>query len=112
MSFFARMLASVIRLQKGSAKAARMARRRNSRTRRVGPSTGTTTIDAGIFQVTGGDAIVDTAAVTLAGVAGAEFELLMNETIGSLTGSGGAGGDVNLNGNTLGEGHGRPRMGF
>ena len=50
--------------------------------------TGTTTISAGTLKVSGGSAIANTGAVSLADVAGAVFELSSNETIGSLTGGG------------------------
>ncbi|MFA5783418.1 MAG: autotransporter domain-containing protein [Phycisphaerae bacterium] len=62
---------------------------------------GTTTISAGTLAVSGGSAIADTGAVSLANVASANFELLSNETIGSLAGGGTTGGNVNLNANTL-----------
>jgi autotransporter-associated beta strand protein len=63
--------------------------------------TGTTTISGGTLRVSGGSAIADTGAVSLADVAGAVFELSSSETIGSLSGGGSTGGNVNLNANTL-----------
>lgn len=62
--------------------------------------TGTTAINAGTLQV-GGTAIVDSGAVVLQNTAGANLELLGDETIGSLAGGGAAGGNVLLNANTL-----------
>jgi filamentous hemagglutinin family protein len=64
--------------------------------------TGTTTISAGTLRVAGGAAIADTSAVTLANVAGATLDLNgTNETIGSLAGGGGTGGNVTLGAGTL-----------
>ncbi len=64
--------------------------------------TGTTTISAGTLRVSGGASIVDTSAVTLANVAGAVLDLNgTNETIGSLAGGGGTGGNVTLGAGTL-----------
>lgn len=63
--------------------------------------TGTTTINSGILAVSGGAAIVDTGAVVLANAAGATLQLSNSETIGSLSGGGISGGDVNVGANTL-----------
>ncbi|HET6471914.1 MAG TPA: autotransporter-associated beta strand repeat-containing protein, partial [Pseudomonadales bacterium] len=63
--------------------------------------TGATTISAGVLRASGGNAIADTSAVTLANTAGAALDLTGNETIGNLSGGGAAGGNVTLNGNTL-----------
>ncbi|MFN4257799.1 MAG: autotransporter-associated beta strand repeat-containing protein [Gemmataceae bacterium] len=60
--------------------------------------TGVTNIDAGTLQVMGGSALVDTGTVSV-NIAGATFELLNDETIGTLNGV--AGGIVQLNANTL-----------
>ncbi|MBI1207738.1 MAG: DUF4347 domain-containing protein [Azospirillum sp.] len=60
---------------------------------------GDTTISAGTLQVTGGDALANTKTVTLA--SGTTLELLADETIGALTGSGGT---VTLGGHTLTDG--------
>lgn len=59
---------------------------------------GATSINAGILQANGGNAIGDRSAVTVAG--GATLALGANETIGSLAG----GGTVNLAGNALSAG--------
>ena len=64
--------------------------------------TGATAINAGTLRVAGGAAIADTLAVTLANVAGARLDLNgTNETIGSLAGGGGTGGNVTLGAGTL-----------
>ncbi|MEE9211970.1 MAG: autotransporter-associated beta strand repeat-containing protein, partial [Phycisphaeraceae bacterium] len=63
--------------------------------------TGRTTINAGTLALTGGAALADTSGVFIANVAGATLLLNNDETIGSLTGGGGAGGTVDLNSNTL-----------
>ena len=63
--------------------------------------TGATTINAGVLRASGGNAIADTSAVTLANTAGAALDLTGNETIGNLSGGGAAGGNVTLNANTL-----------
>jgi autotransporter-associated beta strand protein len=62
---------------------------------------GATAISGGVLQVTGGDAIPNTSAVSLADVANVALDLLANETIGSLAGGGPSGGNVTLNANTL-----------
>ncbi|HEX5790591.1 MAG TPA: autotransporter-associated beta strand repeat-containing protein, partial [Luteolibacter sp.] len=62
---------------------------------------GTTTINAGTLAVSGGNGIADTGAVALVNTAGASLRLDNNETIGSLYGGGFAGGNVNVQGNTL-----------
>jgi outer membrane autotransporter protein len=67
----------------------------------VNTYTGLTNITAGTLKVSGGSAIADTGAVSLADAAGATFELSNSETIGSLAGGGATGGNVNLNANTL-----------
>jgi outer membrane autotransporter protein len=67
----------------------------------VNTYTGTTTINAGTLKVSGGSAIANAGAVSLANVAGAIFELSNSETIGSLAGGGALGGNVTLNANTL-----------
>jgi len=63
--------------------------------------TGTTTIDAGTLILSGGAAIVDTGAVSLANVSGATLKLNASETIGSLSGGGTTGGNTNLQSFTL-----------
>jgi autotransporter-associated beta strand protein len=63
--------------------------------------TGTTEIFSGRLRVTGGDALADDGLVTLANVAGAELELLADETIGALTSGGAIGGSVLLTGADL-----------
>ncbi|MDD5326845.1 MAG: autotransporter domain-containing protein [Phycisphaerae bacterium] len=68
--------------------------------------TGTTTINAGTLIASGGAAIADAGAVSLADVLGAGFEISASETIGSLSGGGTTGGNVNLNANTLTVGDG------
>jgi autotransporter-associated beta strand protein len=59
---------------------------------------GTTTINAGTLAVSNGSALADTGVVTLSNNAGATFEVNTSETIGSLSGGGATGGNVNLNG--------------
>jgi autotransporter-associated beta strand protein len=58
--------------------------------------TGTTTINAGNLTLTGGSAIFDTGAVTLANTAGAILHVAQSETIGSLSGGGASGGYVSI----------------
>jgi len=58
--------------------------------------TGATTINGGTLQVSGGSAITNTGLVTLADVAGATFQVVGNETIGSLSGGGATGGAVTI----------------
>ncbi len=58
--------------------------------------TGLTTINAGTLELSGGAAIADTGAVTLADAAGATLKLSTGEIIGSLAGGGTTGGNVNL----------------
>src|SRR5262249_23977170 len=53
------------------------------------------------LRASGGAAIADASQVTLANTAGATFDVAASETIGNLSGGGGAGGNVTLNGNTL-----------
>ncbi len=57
---------------------------------------GTTEINDGTLAVSGGSAIIDTGTVHLANVVGVVFSVLSNETIGSLEGGGGTGGDVTI----------------
>ncbi len=66
--------------------------------------TGTTTVNAGTLELSGGSAIADTGAVSIANVAGATLKLNASETIGSLSGGGTTGGTVNLQGFTLNTG--------
>ena len=64
--------------------------------------TGTTTVNAGVLEVTNRAAIADTAAVSLSNNAGAVFLVSTNETIGSLQGGGASGGNVSIvSGSTL-----------
>ncbi|MCX6856018.1 MAG: autotransporter-associated beta strand repeat-containing protein, partial [Verrucomicrobia bacterium] len=63
--------------------------------------TGTTQINAGTVELTGGSAILNSGVVALADVAGANLQLNASETIGSLSGGGATGGNVNLQSNTL-----------
>lgn len=63
--------------------------------------TGGTTISAGTLALSGGSALADTAAVTLANAAGATLALSSDETIGSLASGGPAGGNVTLGSTTL-----------
>ncbi|MEI7956742.1 MAG: autotransporter-associated beta strand repeat-containing protein, partial [Verrucomicrobiota bacterium] len=58
--------------------------------------TGSTTISAGTLALSGGSAIADTSAVSLANTLGATLLLNASETIGSLAGGGATGGNVNL----------------
>ncbi|MFH1982930.1 MAG: autotransporter-associated beta strand repeat-containing protein [Pseudomonadota bacterium] len=63
---------------------------------------GATTINAGTLQLSGGSAIADTGAVSIANVSGAILDLNGTaETIGSLAGGGGTGGAVALGGGAL-----------
>ncbi|TAL05279.1 MAG: hypothetical protein EPO07_03785, partial [Verrucomicrobia bacterium] len=66
---------------------------------------GNTTINAGTLTVSGGSAIPDTSAVTLANTASAALSLSSSETIASLAGGGASGGNVALGANTLTEGN-------
>ena len=63
--------------------------------------TGRTTISAGTLSLSTGSAILDTGAVSLANVSGAVLLLNSSKTIGSLSGGGATGGEVNLGANTL-----------
>ena len=63
--------------------------------------TGATTISAGTLRASGGSAIADTSAVTLANIASAALDLSASETVGTLSGGGAAGGNLTLNANTL-----------
>ena len=58
-------------------------------------------LNGGVLDLSGGSALADTVAVTLANTAGVILSLQTNETIGSLAGGGTAGGQVALNANTL-----------
>jgi autotransporter-associated beta strand protein len=62
---------------------------------------GTIGISGGILTVSGGSAIPNASALTLANVAGAALELQANEEIGSLAGGGATGGNVTLGSFTL-----------
>lgn len=62
---------------------------------------GTTTVSGGTLEVSGGAAIPNSGAVSLANTAGVTLKLGANETIGSLAGGGTTGGTVNLQANTL-----------
>ena len=60
------------------------------------------TVGTGVLGVSGGAAISDSGAVILSNVAGATFLVSANETIGSLRGGGGTGGNVSIaSGQTL-----------
>lgn len=64
----------------------------------VNTYTGLTTVSAGTLTLTGGAAIADTGAISLANVAGVTLDLNgSNETIASLTGGGATGGIVTNN---------------
>ncbi|MES2922252.1 MAG: autotransporter-associated beta strand repeat-containing protein [Verrucomicrobiota bacterium] len=63
--------------------------------------TGATNIHGGTLSISGSSAIADTGAVIVANTSGAAFNLLANETIGSLEGGGATGGNVTLNSNQL-----------
>jgi autotransporter-associated beta strand protein len=58
--------------------------------------TGTTTINGGTLQISGGNAIANTSLVTLANTAGATFQVLGSESIGALSGGGATGGNVTI----------------
>ncbi len=60
-----------------------------------------TRIDAGTLALDNGAAIVDSGAVIVSNTAGAQLRLDAGEVIGSLTGGGAAGGNVDLQANTL-----------
>jgi autotransporter-associated beta strand protein len=60
--------------------------------------TGTTNVNAGTLTLSGGAAIADAGAVVLANTAGVILNVADAETIGSLSGGGGAGGNVSLGG--------------
>ena len=57
---------------------------------------GTTTINAGTLQVSGGSAIIDAGLVTLADAASTNFQVTGSETIGALSGGGASGGNVSI----------------
>ena len=63
--------------------------------------TGTTTISDGVLALSGGAAIANTGAVVIDDVAGATLLLNDDETIGSLSGGGATGGEVDLDNNML-----------
>ncbi len=63
--------------------------------------TGGTTISSGVLSLSGGSALLDTGAVSIADLAGATLDLVSDETIGSLAGGGATGGAVTLGANTL-----------
>jgi autotransporter-associated beta strand protein len=64
--------------------------------------TGTTLINEGILQVSGGSAIANAGLVSLADVAGVTFQVVGSETIGALSGGGTTGGKLSLDsGQTL-----------
>jgi len=64
--------------------------------------TGAATVNAGTLRLAGGTAIADSVAVTLANVAGVILDLNgTSETVGSLAGGGGTGGNVTLGAGTL-----------
>jgi len=68
----------------------------------VNTYTGATTISGGTLRLTGGGAIADASAVTLANTAGVFLDLNgVDETIGSLAGGGATGGNVTLGAGTL-----------
>ena len=58
--------------------------------------TGTTAINAGTLQVTGGSAIINAGLVTLADVSGATLQVVGSETIGAISGGGASGGNVSI----------------
>ncbi len=72
----------------------------------VNTYTSVTAINAGTVAVSGGSAIADAGAVSIADAPGAIFKLNASETIGSLSGGGSTGGSVNLQANTLTVGDG------
>jgi len=57
---------------------------------------GTTTINGGTLQVSGGTSISNTGLVTLANTAGVAFQVAASETIGALSGGGATGGSVSI----------------
>lgn len=63
--------------------------------------TGATAVNEGTLIASGGNAIGDSSAVSIANVAGAILQLNASETIASLAGGGGTGGAVNLQNYTL-----------
>jgi autotransporter-associated beta strand protein len=63
--------------------------------------TGTTTINVGTLALSGGAAIANTSAVSLANTAGVNLQLDASETIASIAGGGTTGGNINLQANTL-----------
>jgi len=62
---------------------------------------GNTLIRGGTLAAGGGLAIPNSSAVVLSNAAGATFQLNNSETIGTLSGGGATGGNVNIQGNTL-----------
>ncbi len=67
---------------------------------------GTANVSAGTLTLSGGTALADSAAVSLANTSGATLALANSETIGSLSGGGSTGGNVNLGSATLTVGSG------
>jgi len=63
--------------------------------------TGTTFLNDGTLAVSGGSAIPNAGAVSIANFTGVAFRLDASETIGTLNGGGASGGDVNLQTNAL-----------
>lgn len=63
--------------------------------------TGIAEVQSGTLSLAGGAAISDTVAVVTADVAGAVLHIIDDETIGSLSGGGASGGNVDLSGKTL-----------
>ena len=70
----------------------------------VNSNTGPTRVEAGTLVLQGGGAIADSAAVTLANLAGVVLVLQSDETVGSLSGGGAVGGEVQLGGQVLATG--------
>jgi filamentous hemagglutinin family protein len=62
---------------------------------------GVTTVSGGTLRAAGGSAIADASQVTLTNTAGVSLDLTGDEAIGNLSGGGGNGGNITLNGNTL-----------
>ena len=62
---------------------------------------GATTVNGGTLQLSNGSAIADSGSIVMANSARAALRLNSSETIGSLSGGGNAGGNVNLQSNTL-----------
>jgi len=62
---------------------------------------GGTTVNGGVLIASGGAAIPDVSAVTLANTAGVSLQLNNNETVASIAGGGTTGGTIELGNNTL-----------